>query len=45
MPKTKTGEKVYRKMLKEYGPKKVREVYYATEHKHPSWHKKKAKKR
>jgi hypothetical protein len=29
MPKTKTGEKVYKKLVKEYGSEKGKSVFYA----------------
>ncbi|MFH1626295.1 MAG: hypothetical protein ABID54_14240 [Pseudomonadota bacterium] len=33
MPKTKKGQKIYRKMLKTYGKKKAKKVFYASKKK------------
>jgi hypothetical protein len=49
MPLTKSGKKVLRRMQKEYGKEKGREVFYASINKHKKgsekWHRKKKHKK
>ena len=33
MPKTKKGKKIYKNMIKEYGKKKAKKVFYASRNK------------
>jgi hypothetical protein len=40
IPLTLTGKKVLKNMEKEYGVMKGKQVFYASEHKHPEWAKK-----
>ena len=45
MPLTKTGEKVMRSMMEQYGPEKGKRVFYASENKGVAGSKKWAKKK
>jgi len=37
MPLTERGKKMLRILLREYGKKKGRSIFYAMEHKRPEW--------
>lgn len=40
MPLSKLGKKIKRVMIRHYGKKKGTQVFYAMEHSHPKWLKK-----
>jgi len=37
MPLSPKGKKMLNILIKEYGKKKARSIFYAMEHKHPEW--------
>ena len=44
MPLSSKGRKIKREMIKEYGLRKGKKVFYSMEHSHPSWKKRKTRK-
>ena len=40
MPLSKKGKKMLNVLIKEYGKRKGRDIFYAMEHSHPDWTKK-----